>query len=111
METDKGFSVFMLTSINPEGAKPFEEVKAIVTNRAKLEKSKEKGREFASGYVTKIQENNIWLEIAESDDSKIIRFDSTTTFKIRASVPKLGYNPDFNAVAFSLKKDLSAKYE
>ena len=105
METDKGFAVFMLTSINPEGAKPFEEVKTIVTNRAKLEKSKEKGREFASGYVTKIQENNIWLEIAESDDSKIIRFDSTTTFKIRASVPKLGYNPDFNAVAFSLKKD------
>ena len=105
METDKGFAVFMLTSINPEGAKPFEEVKTIVTNRAKLEKSKEKGREFASGYLIKIKDQSNWSEIAESDDSKIIRFDSTTTFKIRTSVPKLGYNPDFNAVAFSLKKD------
>ena len=105
METDKDFAVFMLTTINPEGAKPFEEVKIIVTNRAKLEKSKEKGREFAAGFKSKMTENNNWSKIAASDASEIVKFDSTDAFKIRTSVPKLGYNPDFNAIAFSLKKD------
>jgi parvulin-like peptidyl-prolyl isomerase len=105
METDKGFAVFMLTGINPEGAKPLEEVKAIVTSRTKLDKAKEKGKEFATGFETKIKGELNWINIAQSDESKIIRFDSTTAFKLNTSVPKIGNNPDFNATALSLNKD------
>ena len=105
METDKGFAVFMLTGVNPEGAKPLEEVKTIVTNRAKLEKSKEKGKAFASEFESKINENSNWADIANSDESQTVRFDSTAEFKIRTSVRKVGFNPEFNAVAFSLKEN------
>jgi peptidyl-prolyl cis-trans isomerase D len=105
METDKGFAVFMLTAIKPEGAKPFEEVETIVTNRAKLEKAKEKAREFAADFKSKMSDNNDWSKVAASDESEIVKFDSTADFNIRTSVAKLGYSPDFNAIAFSLNKD------
>jgi peptidyl-prolyl cis-trans isomerase D len=103
METENGFAVFMLTGINPEGAKPLEEVKVIVTNRAKMEKAKEKGKAFASEFESKINADNDWSNVAKSDGAQIVRYDSTADFKIRTSVPKIGYNPDFNATAFSLK--------
>jgi len=104
METDKGFVVFMVTGINPEGAKPLEEVKTIVTNRAKMEKSKELANTFASEFKSKINENINWATLAKSDASQTVRFDSTANFKIRTSVRKVGFNPEFNASAFSLNK-------
>lgn len=105
METEKGFAVFMLTSITPEGAKPLEEVKTIVTNRAKMDKAKEKAKEFASGFESKIISSNNWQELAKSDESQTVGYDSTAEFKIRTSVRKVGFSPDFNSVAFSLNKE------
>ena len=105
METDKGFAVFMLTGVNPEGAKPLDEVKAIVTNRAKMEKAKEKGKAFPAEFESKMDDNNNWSDVAKSDDAQIVRFDSTADFKIRTSVKKVGYNPEFNATAFSLNEN------
>jgi len=105
METDKGFVVFMVTGINPEGAKPLDEVKTIVTNRAKMEKTKDLGKTFASEFESKLSANDNWATLVKSEESQTVIFDSTADFKIRTSVRKIGYNPDFNAVAFSLNEN------
>ncbi len=105
METDKGFVVFKLIDIKEGGAKPFEDVKLIVTNRAKLEETKKIAHDFISNIEVKLNEANKIEFSGEGIDRNIVKYDSTNDFKVKATNPKIGYNPDFNAVAFSLNEN------
>jgi len=100
--TEKGFAIFKIAEIKKEGPQPFEEVKNSVITRVKLEKQKQRAREFASSVQEKINDNTDLRLITTQDTQNIMKFDSTSEFSLTSSVPGLGLDHIFNSTAFSL---------
>jgi len=101
--TEQGFAVFTLSEIRKEGPQPFEEVSTTIENRVRLEKQKMRAREFAIQIDEKLA-SNIRLEnlIQQLNTNKIV-LDSTSQFSLSSSIPGIGYEPKFNATAFTLE--------
>lgn len=103
METEKGFTVFKLSEIIEAGPRPFEEVKAILSNRIRMENAKNNAHAYADSLKSIVYASEDWSKIAESDEKQIVKYDSTSELKYRTSVPKIGYSPEFNSAAFAFQ--------
>ncbi len=102
IESDRGFAVFMLESIQPEGPRPFEDVKNLVVSKVRLNHATDRAREYANAVQEKINQGMSLKDIADSDTENL-RFDSPAPFSLKGSVPRIGTDKSFNATAFALQ--------
>ena len=100
--TANGYVVFQMAEVQPEGYRPFEEVKNICRNRVISERRKALARQFAEAIAEQVAAGKPFAEIARADTSGKVVHDSTGFFKYGAPIPKLGRSLDINAAAFSL---------
>ena len=104
--SDQGLGIFKLIEIKKEGIRSLDDVKTIVTNTVRLEKQKEKARDFARKIQSEIDQNIPFTQIVLNDTSKVVRTDVTGEFAMKSTIPGLGTDPKFNTTAFSLKPGL-----
>jgi peptidyl-prolyl cis-trans isomerase D len=101
--TDQGMAVFKLSVIKKEGIRPLTEVKTLVLNAVRLESQKERAREFSKKIQAELDRNISFRQIAASDTANIVRMDTTGDFTMKSTIPGLGYDQTFNALAFSIQ--------
>ena len=100
--TEEGFAVFKIAEIKEAGVRPLSEVESAVRNKIKIEKQKELAREYATQVETWLVETGRLAAVKVRDNKAILKYDSTTAFTLRGSIPGLGYDYKFNAQAFAL---------
>ncbi len=100
--SEQSIAVFKLAKIKEAGIRPLEDVKTLIIASIRLEKQKERAREFSKIIQAKINQNNSFEQIVLSDTSKILRIGTTGDFSMKSSIPGLGFDQKFNVMAFSL---------
>lgn len=101
--TAKGYVVFELAAISPEGYRPFEEVRQLCKNRVEFQKRKELAHQFARQVQEKINKNISFQQIVSRDTSNTVLYDTTSDFTMSQSIPKVGKLPEVTAAAFTLE--------
>ncbi len=99
---EQSIAVFKLTNIKKEGIRPLEEVKTLITGSIRLEKQKERAREFSKKIQAEIDQNIPFEQIVINDTSKTVRIGTTGDFSMKSSIPSIGFDQKFNGMAFSL---------
>jgi parvulin-like peptidyl-prolyl isomerase len=101
--TENGYAIFKLSEIRPEGPQPLDEMRSTIESAVRLEKQKDRAREFTQK-ITQYVANGTSFEqiVARLSDSKL-SLDSTSLFSLNSSIPGMGYDPVFNATAFTLE--------
>jgi len=101
--TKRGYVVFQVAEIKPEGYRPFEEVKGICKSKIEHQKRKERARLFAEKIEQMIKANKSFEEIAQAFDKDKVKLDSTVSFGWGSPIPKIGRSAAIQAAAFSLE--------
>jgi parvulin-like peptidyl-prolyl isomerase len=107
--TPEGNYVFQLSSSNPAGYRPVEEVKDICKNRLEIQKRKELAKAYAEQIMPKVEQNGNFRELARTDSSNIPEADSTDYFPMNIFIPKIGRAPAITANAFNLPLNETSK--
>jgi parvulin-like peptidyl-prolyl isomerase len=109
---EQNITVFRLTDIRAQGIRPLEEVKSLVTASIRLEHQKQRARELSDKIQAEIDRHLSFSQITLRDTSRIVRFDTSGTISMKSSIPGIGYDQKFNAMAFALSPgQISPKIE
>jgi peptidyl-prolyl cis-trans isomerase D len=100
--SEQSVAVFKLSRIKEAGIRPLEDVKTLITASIRLEKQKERAREFSKLIQAKIDQSISFEQIVMNDTSKTMRIGTTGDFSMKSSIPGIGFDQKFNAIAFSL---------
>ena len=92
IQQGNGYLVAELTSIDPVGTKPFEEVKDEVIGLFKSEKQKEKFEEFVNNIHQKAQKGTPFEQLAQESNMKLV-VEKNLSFWIRYRFKK--YKPNY----------------
>ncbi|MFZ0390819.1 MAG: peptidylprolyl isomerase [Calditrichia bacterium] len=105
LNSNQGYVVFEVASVQPEGYRPFEDVKDVAKNRVQFQKHKEMARRYAEQIAEKINNGTGLEEAAEEGEAKdIALIDSTGSFNLaQRNIPRIGSSPVFAAAAFTLE--------
>ena len=102
---DEGYIVLMLSQIQEQGYQDIENVRRFLENRVRLEKAKERAKEFAVTVEPKVESGIGFRSIANTDTANRIKYEVTGLINMNGTVPGLGKSVEFISSAFSLNPD------
>jgi parvulin-like peptidyl-prolyl isomerase len=108
--TEKGYSIFKLSAIRAEGPQPLEEIRPTIEAAVRLEKQKERAREFAQEITKYVADGNPFEQIVNRLSDPKLSQDSTSLFSLNSSIAGMGYDPVFNATAFTLEPGQTSEW-
>lgn len=105
----KGYVVFQLAEILPEGFRPFEEVKDICKTKVEHRKRMEIAKKYALEVQDKLNNNNSFSQIVKNENSNKIVTDSTGQFSFGQPIPKIGRAAEITAYAFTAQPGVTSQ--
>lgn len=101
VRTPRGFDIIRVEDVQEEEIKPLEEVRGIIEEELKVEKSDELAMEDARRTIGQIYQSGKLVEYAEEKGFKVYE---TGFFSDGEPIKGVGINKDFSEVAFLLKE-------
>ena len=102
---DQGYVVLSVSQIQPAGYQDIESVRRFIEGRVRLEKAKERAKEYALTLEPKVKSDMDFKSIAETDTSNKVQYNVTGMLNINGNVPGIGRSVEFMGTAFSLEID------
>ena len=97
-----GYAVMQLIDITPEGFRPMEDVKNLITTRLETQKRTELARQWAAGLASEAKGGDFKALAAQYNSTRSVRADTTDTFPRKAIIPGLGRAAGVAEAAFKL---------
>lgn len=101
--TDAGYAVVMLSDIQEEGYRPLEDVRAAIESRIRLDRAKQKAREYALTLSDDMEAGTPFEKIAEADTGDHVTYKKSGLFTIDQSLTGVGRFASFSANAFAME--------
>ena len=102
IELDGKFYIFQVAERRPSYLPKLEEVKEKVTERFISYKAAQAAKEAAEEFLKAVRSGKDWKALAKNQG---LRVEETDFFNRTGSVPKIGYAPELQEMAFSLSKE------